>query len=147
MTEKPACNARLVFVYGTLRRGGANDITRLQPAPAWVGLARVNAVMYHLGHYPGVLLGGRAQVVGEVYQISPALERQLDVIEEVWPQPTGEYVKREVWVEPWPGLALPAREVAVAGWRCLMDEVNPARAVGCPVIADGDWIKSAGRVI
>ncbi len=30
-----------VFVYGTLRRGEVNDITRLQPAPHYIGPARV----------------------------------------------------------------------------------------------------------
>ena len=49
--------ARYVFVYGTLRRGDDNDITRLLPSPQYVGDTVINGVMYHLGAYPGVILG------------------------------------------------------------------------------------------
>eukprot|EP01041_Mallomonas_annulata_P027043 gene27043-48537_t len=68
---------RCVFVYGTLRLGGSNDITRLQPAPRFVGPAQVAGVLYHLAAYPGLLLGGDQWVVGEVYAIEPALEAIL----------------------------------------------------------------------
>ena len=40
---------RHVFVYGTLRRGQANDINRLLPAPRYVGQGVITGVMYHLG--------------------------------------------------------------------------------------------------
>lgn len=89
---------RHVFVYGTLRRGEERDINRLQPAPQWIGRASVPGVMYRLGAYPGVVLGTQAWVRGEVYEISAELERQLDAIEEVQPQQSGEYMKREVAV-------------------------------------------------
>ena len=65
---------RCVFVYGTLRRGGSNDITRLRPAPRFLGKAQVQGVLYHLGAYPGMALGGSHWVQGEVYAIAPALE-------------------------------------------------------------------------
>jgi gamma-glutamylcyclotransferase (GGCT)/AIG2-like uncharacterized protein YtfP len=94
-----------VFVYGTLRRGGDNDITRLGPTPHFMGPAVVQGTLYHLGNYPGMVLGGVNQVVGEVYAITPALERQLDAIEGICPRPTGEYFKREVLVELRCGLA------------------------------------------
>ena len=42
--EKPA-KERHVFVYGTLRRGQANDITRLRPVPRWVGEGRVRGTL------------------------------------------------------------------------------------------------------
>ena len=90
---------RHVFVYGTLRRGDVRDINQLQPAPVFVGMASVQGVLYDLGAYPGVLLGGEGMVTGEVYAISAALEQALDTIEEVWPQATGEYNKREVMVQ------------------------------------------------
>jgi gamma-glutamylcyclotransferase (GGCT)/AIG2-like uncharacterized protein YtfP len=124
--------SRLVFVYGTLRRGDVRDITRLQPAPRFIGTGSVAGVLYDLGPYPGLLLGGAGRVVGEVYAISAGLERLLDEIEEVWPQQSGEYSRREVTVQ-----------MDEAAWAeapvCLVYEINPQRLAGCPVIAGGDW--------
>ncbi len=132
---------RCVFVYGTLRRGEANDITRLLPAPVYVGAASIEGVLYHLGAYPGVLLGGahgsagasapreRGQVVGEVYAITPALEVKLDEIEFIYPQQSDEYAKREL-------------DISVNGQsvRCLVYEINPDYTLGKPVVANGDWV-------
>ena len=129
---------RHVFVYGTLRRGDVRDITLLQPSPMFVGMASVQGVLYNLGAYPGLLLGGEGRVTGEVYAITAALEQQLDSIEEVWPQPTGEYSKREVEVQ------LHQHQVnhealEAVGVLCLLYEIDPARARGRPVILGGDW--------
>ena len=121
---------RCVFVYGTLRKGQERDINRLEPAPVFIGNGQINGTLYNLGSYPGVRLGGLKWVQGEVYQITPELERQLDEIEEVWPQQTGEYVKREVVVQF-------ARTVLT----CLVYEVTQVRAHGQGLIAFGDWVK------
>ena len=125
-----------VFVYGMLRIGQERDINRLQPAPLFIGNSQINGTLYDLGSYPGVRLGGVQWVQGEVYQITPELERQLDEIEEVWPQQTGEYVRREVVVQ-----------CAGEALACLVYEVAQARAQGQGVIALGDWVTrgSAGR--
>ncbi len=120
---------RHVFVYGTLRQGGANDITRLAPAPRFVGNGRIAGTMFDFGRYPGVVLGGEGRVVGEVYAIAPALERLLDEIEEVYPQQTDEYFRREVDV------VLDGRPVC-----CLVYEINPAYVAGKRVIPQGDWL-------
>lgn len=127
----PDAPARYVFVYGTLRRGGSNDITRLQPAPTWVGTASVEGVLYHLGAYPGLRLQGGGQVCGEVYRIPQALEAVLDRIEDITPGPGDEYSKRELLVE-------------VAGhWLpCLVYEVAPWRCAAAPRIASGDWLQA-----
>lgn len=123
-------SARHVFVYGTLRRGDDNDITRLQPAPRFVGPATIAGTLYHLGAYPGVVLGGNGTVVGEVYAIEPELERVLDEIEELYPQQTDEYFKRMVAVE-------------VSGQRveCIVYEINPRYVVNARPILGGDWVK------
>ncbi len=131
MPQAPAA-PRHVFVYGTLRRGDDNDITRLTPTPRWVGEARIAGTMYHFGRYPGVLLGGAAQVAGEVYEISPELERVLDEIEELYPQQTNEYFKRHITVQ-----------TAGRTVDCIVYEINAALVTGKPVIASGDWV--AGR--
>jgi gamma-glutamylcyclotransferase (GGCT)/AIG2-like uncharacterized protein YtfP len=120
---------RHVFVYGTLRRGESNDINRLQPIPRFLGMARVHGTMFHLGRYPGVILGGHGLVLGEVYEISQTLERQLDRIEEVEPQQTGEYARRDVVV------SVAGREL-----NCLVYEINPLYVRGKPMIASGDWV-------
>ncbi|MFN4361786.1 MAG: gamma-glutamylcyclotransferase [Hylemonella sp.] len=119
-----------VFVYGTLRRGEANDINRLHPPPQFLGQARIHGALYDLGPYPGVILGGEGWVLGEVYAISAALEQQLDVIEEIAPAPSGEYARRHL-------------EVEVAGrlLRCLVYEIHPARVHGRARIPGGDWLQ------
>ena len=127
----PEAPLRHVFVYGTLRRGGRNDINRLQPAPEYVGMGEVRGVLYHLDWYPGLTLGGEeaVTVVGEVYRIGPELETILDGIEQIVPGADSEYFKREV-------------EVAVDGQpvACLLYEINPSRVRGRQAIGHGDWI-------
>jgi gamma-glutamylcyclotransferase (GGCT)/AIG2-like uncharacterized protein YtfP len=128
----PQPPVRHVFVYGTLRQGQKRDITRLQPAPRWIAMARVPGVLYHLGAYPGVVLGATGWVHGEVYEISLELERQLDEIEEVWPQPSGEYCKREILVR----LEEMNEEIV-----CIVYEIAPESISGMPVIGGGDWTR------
>lgn len=127
----PEALPRHVFVYGTLRRGGRNDINRLTPAPHYVGMGEVRGVLYHMDWYPGLTLGGEeaVTVVGEVYRIAPELERVLDAIEQIREGADSEYFKREIGVD-------------VEGRRldCLLYEINPARVRGREVIGHGDWI-------
>ena len=125
-------DARYVFVYGTLRRGQERDINRLVPAPTFVCCSQIPGILFDLGdcNYPGLRLGGASWVQGEVYQITPELERQLDEIEHVWPQQTGEYVRREV-----------ALQCAGVALNCLVYEIAAGRAQGCVVIESGDWVR------
>jgi gamma-glutamylcyclotransferase (GGCT)/AIG2-like uncharacterized protein YtfP len=127
----PEAPSRHVFVYGTLRRGGRNDINRLRPAPEYVGMGEVRGVLYHFDWYPGLRLGGEeaVTVVGEVYRITPALEAVLDEIEQIGPGADSEYFKRDVDITV-DGRAIP----------CLLYEINPARVQGRQAIGHGDWI-------
>ena len=137
-TPNLAPPARHVFVYGTLRRGDDNDITRLLPLPQYVGEAVIAGVMYHLGAYPGVILtqlvagqeGANNRIIGEVYAIQPALEAKLDEIEMIYPQQRDEYFKRDI-------------QVTVGGQQldCIVYEINPAYVTDRPVIGSGDWVK------
>lgn len=122
---------RHVFVYGTLRRGGSNDITRLLPAPLCLGAAEIAGRMYDFGRYPGVVLGGQSRVVGEVYAISAALERVLDEIEEVYPQQSDEYLRREVAVT-----------VGGQSVSCLVYAINPryVQVRSALLLPGGDWL-------
>lgn len=121
---------RLFFVYGTLRRGDDNDITQLQPPPRFVAHATIRGTMYHLGGYPGVALDNSSEIVGEVYAVSPELERKLDAIESEYPAQSDEYFKRDI-------------QVKVNGelLDCCVYEINPAYVLGKPVIRCGDWVK------
>ena len=127
----PEAPSRLVFVYGTLRRGGRNDINRLVPAPEYVGMGEVQGSLYHIDWYPGLTLGGEeaVTVVGEVYRITPALEALLDGIEQIEDSADSEYFKREVQV------AVDGRPLS-----CLLYEITPQRVRGRTVIGHGDWI-------
>lgn len=127
----PEAPFRHVFVYGTLRRGGRNDINRLRPAPEYVGMGEVQGVLYHLGWYPGLTLGGEeaVTVVGEVYRITDELETALDAIEQIVPGADSEYFKRQV------DIAVDGRPVS-----CLVYEINPAKVRGRQAIGRGDWI-------
>lgn len=124
--------ARHVFVYGTLRAGGSNDITRYRPAPQRFGDAAVCGTLYDLGAYPGLLLEGSQHVVGEVYRVDSTVERELDVLESVMADDSGEYIKRTV-------------ELEVNGQviTCLLYEIHPDRIAGRAVIAHGDWLVHA----
>ncbi len=136
-TAQPA-PVRHVFVYGTLRRGGSNDITRLRPAARYVGTARLRGALYGLGPYPGMRLDGHGDddppVIGEVYAVSADLERQLDVIEglrlDVPAQDLDEYAKRDVVVEVG-GQPIP----------CFMYEIHPRFANDTARLLHGDWFQ------
>lgn len=120
---------RLVFVYGTLRAGGSNDIRRYRPPPQWIGRAVVAGTLYDFGGWPGLRLTGDACVVGEVWRIDPRVEPLLDRLEGVCDDGSGEYLKRSVSL--------------VAGGRrveCMIYEINMAWVRGRPAIPGGDWI-------
>ncbi|WP_345540914.1 gamma-glutamylcyclotransferase family protein [Variovorax defluvii] len=131
MPQSP-CASRHVFVYGTLRRGGRNDIARFDPPARFVGAASVAGTLYDLGSYPGAVLGGDGVLTGEVYAIDPALEAQLDVLEGVRPDDSGEYIKRELRVR-----------VGALEIDCLVYEIHPSRIVGRPAITSGNWLDRA----
>lgn len=130
MPQSPSGEPRHVFVYGTLRAGGTNDIRRYAPAPAFVGGATVAGVLHDLGAYPGMVLGGSSSVRGEVYRIDSDLEAALDRLEEVTEDDSGEYVKRYV--------AVMVRDVSL---RCLVYEIHPSRIAQPAVIDSGDWLE------
>lgn len=127
----PDALPRHVFVYGTLRRGGRNDINLLKPAPRYVGMGEVKGKLYRIDWYPGLTLGGEeaVTVVGEVYEISTVLEALLDEIEQIVPGEGSEYFKRELMID-----------VGRRPLRCLVYEINPERVRGKVAMGHGDWI-------
>lgn len=72
----------LVFVYGTLRRGGIRAMPDLFPAAKFAGTAKVDGNLYDMGAYPGLLLDeSGSTVTGEVYEIDDEILLELDEIE------------------------------------------------------------------
>ena len=123
---------RHVFVYGTLRRGGRNDIARYRPMPVHVADASIAATLYDLGAYPGAVLGGQRRVVGEIYRVAPQVEAEFDRLEGVADDDSGEYIRRHVIVE-----------AGAQRIECLVYEIHPSRIEGRAVIEGGDWIAHA----
>lgn len=76
---KSDTGSELVFVYGTLRRGGSNAF-RMDGAE-FVGPATVGGVLYRISWYPGLVLEGDGRVIGEVHRVGPELLRALDEFE------------------------------------------------------------------
>ena len=122
----------LVFVYGTLRIGQRNDINLKTPAPLFVGMAKVNGQLYSRGWYPGLRLGGDQWVEGEVYDISPELLVQLDVLEEVAPMPSGEYQRINTLV------VCGQQQLA-----CEVYELSADFAARSQVLDQGNWLAYA----
>ena len=118
----------LVFVYGTLRRGGVRAMPDLFPGARFVGGGSVRGRLYDLGEYPGLLLDeAGSAVTGEVYEVDDEILRQLDEIEA-----TTFYSRRQV------GASLDDGRRAC--WVYVYDaESHPGRTL----IASGDWIEYA----
>ena len=77
---KSDTGSELVFVYGTLRRGGSNAF-RMDGAE-FVGQGRVEGKLYAISWYPGLVLGrDMGWVTGEVYRVTPQQLRALDEFE------------------------------------------------------------------
>ena len=75
----------LIFVYGTLKRGGSNH--RQLDGQEFVGTAQTIAGyrLFDLGDYPGMVAasGDRPGVTGEVWSVDSDSLRRLDALEGV----------------------------------------------------------------
>ncbi len=69
----------LVFVYGTLRRGGSNHF-RMSGAD-FVAAGIVLGKIYKIDWYPGLVLGNEGRVKGEVFSVDAAQLLELDAFE------------------------------------------------------------------
>jgi gamma-glutamylcyclotransferase (GGCT)/AIG2-like uncharacterized protein YtfP len=83
-----------VFVYGTLKRGGALD--HVLSGDTYMGEAFVAGRLFNLGAFPGLKQGFTLPgdlVLGEVYQVSDETLQRLDIVEGV---SHGFYARRPV---------------------------------------------------
>lgn len=118
----------LVFVYGSLREGGAWSMSIRFPESKFVADAKVSGNLYDLGHYPGLLLHeSNSTVVGEVYEVDEPLLRQLDEFEA-----TSNYLRKQV-------------EITIEAQRrlCWTYVPDPDFYSFNSLIASGDWLEYA----
>ncbi len=80
-----------IFVYGTLKRGFRND-HYLKTAQFIDSVVTADAVFrmveYPSGQkpgstYPALETGGQSRISGELYTITPAILKELDILEEI----------------------------------------------------------------
>jgi gamma-glutamylcyclotransferase (GGCT)/AIG2-like uncharacterized protein YtfP len=121
-------NKHLVFVYGTLRRGGSRPMSIAFPNSKFIADGKVRGSLYDLGAYPG-LLGDESNswVVGEVYEVDDEILSKLDDYEA-----SSNYWRKQV-------------EVSLGTNRraCWIYEPNPECYSPRTLITSGDWIEYA----
>ena len=121
-------NKHLVFVYGTLRRGGARSMSVRFPAAKFIADAEVSGSLYDLGAHPGLLLDGSdSPVTGEVYEVDDETLNKLDEFEA-----SSNYRRKQV------ELSLGARRRL--GWTY---EPSPEFYSPRTLITSGDWVEYA----
>lgn len=123
-------NKHLVFVYGTLRRGGARAMSIRFPDSKFIADAKVGGSLYDLGAYPGLLLDeSDSSVVGEVYEVDDEVLKRLDDFEA-----SSRYRRKQV-------------EISLGDHRRLcwvyVPERNPESYSHHTLIASGDWMEYA----
>lgn len=129
-----------VFVYGTLRAGEVNDISRAAErhgiaAPQPIGAAHVHGRRFDFGAYPGLVIDQQGTPIrGEVYRIEDALVPVLDEIEEVYPGLEGLFRSHRLHIE----VETEGRKNRVD---CLVYPVAAAAVAGLPRIESGNWVK------
>lgn len=73
----------LVFVYGTLRRGGYNNYLLTENRARFIGTGTVEGALLSFGSFPGFVKAQGSRVVGDVYIVNGKTVEQLDRLERV----------------------------------------------------------------
>src|SRR3977135_3533983 len=121
-------NKHLVFVYGTLRRGGAGAMSIRFPNSKFIGDAKAGGSLYDLGAYPGLLSSeSNSLVMGEVYEVDDEILNELDDFEAA-----SNYWRKQV-------------EISLGADRKLCWTYAPKAELYSPrtLITSGDWIEYA----
>jgi len=90
-----------VFVYGTLKSGHGNHKAYLYQSPLVGNASIMGFDLYDLGCFPAIVKNsteGR-RVFGELYEVTPAVAKQLDGLEGYRPDGSGLYDKTLVTAE------------------------------------------------
>ena len=123
-------NKKILFVYGTLKRGEFNDVSLYQPAPRYLGDGWVSGQLFDLGHCPALVLDDNGGPVwGEVFELDASLFADLDRYEAM----CGDYVLHELTVHM-QGKAITACVYVLS------------HTPTCEIIPDGRWpLKQGAR--
>jgi gamma-glutamylcyclotransferase (GGCT)/AIG2-like uncharacterized protein YtfP len=121
-------NKHLVFVYGTLRRGGARAMSIRFPSSRFVTDAKVSGSLYDLGAYPGLLLNdSNSLVIGELYEVDDEILSKLDDIEA-----SSHYWRKQVKIS-----------LGTRSRKCWIYAPNPEAFSRRTLITSGDWVEYA----
>lgn len=120
----------LLFVYGTLKRGGSNH--GWMEEQRYLGPARTQpgVTLYSLGQYPGLVSepGDREGVEGEVWAVDAAALARLDEFEGVG---EGLYAREPARLRNYPAGLSPADAARVELYRYLRRVERSARLGAC----------------
>jgi gamma-glutamylcyclotransferase (GGCT)/AIG2-like uncharacterized protein YtfP len=122
---------QLVFVYGTLRRGGSNHF-RMAGAE-FLSPGCISGRLYRIDWYPGLVLDPAGdEIHGEIYSVGPELLSALDAFEGLSAGEIegSEYRRIQTSVIKQDSQLLSAW---VWEWRGIVDESQR--------LFDGDWLK------
>jgi gamma-glutamylcyclotransferase (GGCT)/AIG2-like uncharacterized protein YtfP len=121
-------NKHLIFVYGTLRRGGAGAMSVRFPGAKFIADAKVSGDLYDMGAYPGLLVKeSGSTVVGEVYEVDEEILDELDEFEA-----SSRYLRKQVEI------SLDSRRRA-----CWVYEPDTEFYSPRTLITSGDWVEYA----
>lgn len=132
-----------LFVYGTLRDDSKHDMYRvLARSAVFAGDGVVNARLFDLGEYPGIILSSSSaeHVIGELYKLEPESSsevlRILDDYEGLGPNDPHphEYERAVVQVRLPDGRTIPA-------WAYVLTQLDPSY----PRIPSPDYLKWRNR--
>lgn len=119
-------NNHLVFIYGSLRRGGPGAMSIRFPNSKFITDAKVSGSLYDLGAYPGLLVNeSNSMVIGEVYEVDDELLKKLDEFEA-----SSNYWRKQVEISLGSGCK-----------RCWTYEPDPEFYSFRTLIGSGDWIE------
>lgn len=122
---------QLVFVYGTLRRGGSNHF-RMAGAE-FITSGSITGRMYRIDWYPGLVLDEAGdEIHGEVFSVGPELLAALDVFEGL---SAGEIEGSEYRRVQTTVVRRNSRTLSAWVWEWLGMTDESQR------ISDGDWLK------
>lgn len=114
-------DGHLVFVYGSLLKGLANDNLLRDAEFVSAGMTEAAYRLVDLGPYPGLVAGGHTSVMGEVYRVPEGLMDALDALEEH----PDVYVRGQIRLAD--------------GLETLAYVLRPHLAGGRPEVVSGDW--------
>lgn len=125
----------LVFVYGTLRKGGSNH--RLLENSRFVTDATIRGRIHDCWGFPGLIRIDETQdssVVGECYYVTNEVLADLD-----WLEGHPNFFQR-LLVDVYPGVT---QDIGPA-WAYFYKDIETLEE-DCPVILSGDWIRHVNR--